>query len=77
MDTQATDARPQMQKNPARGNDTRLTTDGGKPVERNANRGSGDTSSPAGIEAPEGSLGQTAGKNQEQDALIRGMPCSG
>lgn len=42
--------------------------------EPTGNRGAGDASSPAGNEFKNASRGEQSGKNQEQDALVRGKP---
>ena len=42
--------------------------------EHTGNRGGGDTTAPAGHEFENGSRGEKSGKNQEQEAQVRGKP---
>ena len=42
--------------------------------EPTGNRGAGDATSPTGHEFENGSRGEKSGKNQEQDAQVRGKP---
>jgi len=42
--------------------------------EPTSNRGAGDTTAPAGHEFENGSRGEKSGKNQEQEAQVRGKP---
>jgi hypothetical protein len=60
-----------MNQTAPKSTDTGNDDDSGEPV---GNRGEGDTSSPAGVEVPNGDRGEASGRNLEQLEQARGKP---